>query len=553
METFEGLRENFRFMSAEVEAQVKRTQTFFHAPSRTLYETITTKEGYVNNLKTIIENKCYALILDHRHADKKHINRIRAVLGITANLERISDVCINMLEQLSYLKERRGLRQHEYEPMFQVIDEAIAKVQPAFAESSLPLALRICRSEFILDALYKNVFDSMVEEMRKSSRQAGDSITTIFIYRYLERIGDHLLNVGEALIFAALGQRIKIEQFDSLRKTLEHSGYDGAFEDINFQAIWGSRSGCRIGKLEQNPAGEITGGLEHGSLYKEGSRHKIYREKQNIEEWRKRFPRLVPGVFGYHEDGDKASLLLEFLAGCSFDEIVLTHGEETIGNVLFILEQTLQEIWETTRENTPARTDYMHQVQARLQEVFQIHPQFTRPSLAIGTARQPAYRDLLAECAELEALVPAPFTVFIHGDFNTNNLIYNHQDQTVRFIDLHRSRQADYLQDMSVFLVSNFRQPVFDRALRGRLVMVMEEMLAFTRRFAAASGDGTCEARLALALARSFFTSTRFELNAAFAGDMFMRSIFLLERLRAQQSAGSDWEAFKLPEGILIY
>ena len=49
------------------------------------------------------------------------------------------------------------------------------------------------------------------------------------------------------------------------------------------------------------------------------------------------------------------------------------------------------------------------------------------------------------------------------------------------------------------------------------------EFCATARRFARKSGDATFEMRLALALARSFATSTRFILDKSLAGGMFLR------------------------------
>ena len=546
----EEITDNFKLLIPEIETQLGRTKRFFHAPGRSLYEKMLAKEGYINNLKTIIEDKCYRRIIEHKKADSRHINRIRAMLRITANLERIADVCINIMEQMGHVKEHRALKQHEYEPMFQVIEEALDKILPAFEQSSLPLALRICRAEFMLDALYKSAFERLVKELESDNKCASDLVTLIFIYRYLERIGDHLLNVGESLIFAILGQRIKIEQFDSLQQTLELSGFQGSFEQINFQAIWGSRSGCHIGKIGGD--GENLQ-LEHGSLYKEGSKAKVLKEKENIDEWHKLFPRLVPQVFGYNEDGDNASLLVEFLSGCPFDEVAIGHPEDFLQNAMFIIVQTLCDIWEATLVRETTATDYMDQLEARLSDVYQVHPKFMRREMCIGEVRQESIESLISACKEIEKKLTAPLNVFIHGDFNTNNLIYNHQDQSLRFIDLHRSRHADYVQDVSVFLVSNFRQPFFESGQRARLEWVMREMYVFAQNFAEEKGDRTMQARMALALARSFFTSSRFELNTEFAHEMYLRAVFLLENLLEYDQKGMEWENYTLPEGILSY
>ncbi|MDR2055342.1 MAG: phosphotransferase [Desulfovibrio sp.] len=531
--------------------QVHRIYDFVKHPTSEAYEKAVNRESYINNLKMIIENKCYACIHAHGDMDTRSLNRVRAVLSITANLERICDVCINILEQMGYLAERRILRDSEYSPMFQVIEESLDLVSRALEESSLPKALRICRSEYILDALYRSSFERLTSLINSSREGAGNCITAIFIYRYLERIGDMLLNVGEAILFAVLGQRIKIEQFDSLRQTLENSGYTGAFENINFQAIWGSRSGCRIGKIENAGEGRMS---EHASLYKEGAPKKILREKENLEKWDALFPGSVPRIYGYNADEDRSSLLVEFLSGCGFDDLIILRDGATVANAFFVLEKTIQHIWEKTLDPGPVAVNFIQQLQQRYDEVRQVHPEFAQRSrLSIGKAHVPSVQSLIEQCREYEKNLCAPFSVLIHGDFNTNNIIYDHEEQIVRFIDLYRSKQYDYVQDVSVFLVSNFRRPIFDPLLRGRLNRGISEFHSWALQFAREKEDETMQARMAFALARSFFTSIRFEMNQAFAGELFMRAAFLLESISAHGRTGGPWQTFTFPPDILYY
>jgi hypothetical protein len=55
---------------------------------------------------------------------------------------------------------------------------------------------------------------------------------------------------------------------------------------------------------------------------------------------------------------------------------------------------------------------------------------------------------------------------------------------------------------------------------------------------------------LSLALARSFYTSTRFELNHLFAKEMFLRAQYLLDQLLAPER---KWSEFRMPQEILFY
>ena len=157
----------------------------------------------------------------------------------------------------------------------------------------------------------------------------------------------------------------------------------------------------------------------------------------------------------------------------------------------------------------------------------------------------PSFDQLVRLAAEREAKITAPFSVYIHGDFNLDNILYDPVERRINFIDLHRSRYMDYVQDVSVFMVSNYRLQVLDPPLRRRILELTVDFYRFATAFAQQSGDQTFELRLALGLARSFVTSTRFILDKSLARAMFLRSRYLIERVLATKPA--EVKAFRVP------
>jgi aminoglycoside phosphotransferase (APT) family kinase protein len=285
-------------------------------------------------------------------------------------------------------------------------------------------------------------------------------------------------------------------------------------------------------------------------LYKEGITAKIRQEKENIAHWERIMPGLAPRILAYRENADKATLLVEFLPGRTLDSVILGNDEATLQQALDALEATLTKVWTRTLARHPTRTDYMPQLRARLDTVRRVHPAFLRTWKSIDKLEIRSSENLIDRCAEIEQAHPAPFSIQIHGDFNANNVIFNPDNGRINYIDFYRSREADYIQDASVFMVSNFRMPVFEPALRARLNRVIHRFFEFSAGFARDHEDGGFELRMALALARSFYTSTRFELNQDFAHDMFTRAHYLMEKVLDHQGPGSS---FRLEREVLYY
>ena len=156
------------------------------------------------------------------------------------------------------------------------------------------------------------------------------------------------------------------------------------------------------------------------------------------------------------------------------------------------------------------------------------------------------FNTLLKQAADFEEkYASAPFSVYIHGDLNVDNIIYDAEEEKINFIDLHRSQYMDYIQDISVFMVSNYRLQVLDRPLRRRILETALTFYHLTRKYAKKMNDDTFDIRLALGLARSFVTSTRFILDKTLAESMYIRSRYLIESILKTPS--NQLSKYKLP------
>ncbi|MDZ7641507.1 MAG: PhoU domain-containing protein [Desulfurivibrio sp.] len=355
MTKFKGLNDNFHFLVLGIESQISHTYAFLRSPESELQNKIIAKDDYIDNLKNIVENDCFEKIISGNGASQQELNTIRAIQTIAVNLERIADFCVNIVKQLPYLDNHKFLHNFDYAKMISEISHGIKLLPQALKEHDLTKALQICKIENKLDEMYKTQFERIMRELKDERRAPGNLITVLFIIRYFERIGDSLLNIGEAVIFSIIGEKIKINQFQALQKSLANSGFSASFSDFDLSMIWGTWSGCRIGKVEEK---DNLNKKSQNSIFKEGQLSKIAEEKESLDAWQAIFPSLVPKVFGFDQDleQDKASMLLELIPGCTLEEIILTADQETLDNALFVFQETLEEVWKATQNKKPRRS-----------------------------------------------------------------------------------------------------------------------------------------------------------------------------------------------------
>jgi len=541
----EGIDENLRFLILEVGKQLEKTREFLEDPSPRLLEGVLARDDYIDNLKSIIQRSCFAIAAEKAGDNGSSLDLLKAVDVITANLERIGDFCENIIDQVGYLQNDEVLRGRDFGRFFDIVIDGVAKIEYAALQLDLQGAVAICRTEQDLDTMYAQSFRDILVELQHSTNSQG-LVTVLFISHYFERMGDALLNIGEAVLSACLGERIKIDQFWALEDSLEGANLDRAITDVSLHTMGETRSGCRIDRVSSKSGADGAGWV----IFKEGRKQKLLDETTSIDAWREIVPGLAPKVYTFYDHGESAAILFEYLPGRTFEELLLRGDPTELDRALTVLCETLNTVWHQTRSEGPVSARFVSQLRTRLEDVYAVHPDFRGSDGAFGNLRLASFDELLDRAARLEDALTAPFSVFIHGDFNVDNVIYDGKEDRVHFIDLHRSRMMDYVQDVSVFLVSNQRLHVFTSPIRQRIGRIALRFHDFTRRFAVEMGDATFEARLALGLARSYATSARFVLDEEFAKSLFLRARYLIERLVSQDAA--HIEDFRVPREVLV-
>ena len=545
LDTLKGIRENLRFMLLEVVEQVKDARRALGDPSRARIEACEERDDYIDNLRHVIDNKCFALMIETPELDKPTANLIQALGIINGNLEHMADLAANVVRQTRHLGDPEFIADHEYGGFFDEILAALELVDQAVFSRDVTRALEICRAEFHTDELCERNMARIIEELHGEDHTA-DLVTYLLIVRYLERIGDSLLNVGEAVISSAVGEKLRIYHYRALEQALNGDAEEERRASFLMSSVGETKSGCRIGRVtDRRDDGERT------AIFKEGRLRKILEEKRAIEHWWELFPGLAPRIYGYESHGRYGSLLIENLPGRTLQALALTGSREELHEGLARLRGLLDRVWSSTLRREPVRTGFMQQLQRRGDAVRRAHPEFFGDSERICELDNPPVEEQISAAAEIEESLAAPFSVLIHGDFNLDNVLYDARLDALHFIDLHRSRQFDYVQDVSVFVVSNFRLPVFAAALRRRLEGAMASLLEFAVEFAHRHDDDTFPARLTLGLVRNLITSTRFTLDKPLARAMYLRARYLLQKFLDHR--GRPWDEFALPAETLVY
>jgi phosphate uptake regulator/aminoglycoside phosphotransferase len=540
-----GIAENLRFLIIEVSRQIERTLNYLQDPSPGRLDAIRERDDYIDHLRNIIHRQCFIVAPNVTESDGTTLDLLKNTEVVATNLERIADFCENIVQQKGFIENDSLLDQQRLAIYFNEVFAGLSLTSDAVFNLDTNLALRICRTEDNLDRLYREDLTKIIESL-KTGRNAPSFVTCMFIFHYLERMGDSLLNIGEAILSAKLGERIKIGQLRTLEESLAAADFEPSLGAISLDHVADTKSGSRIDRV--SPKGRDD--KDPMLIFKGGRRRKLLEERDGILRWDELIPGLTPEIYAFSEKEDTGALLFEFLPGETLEKLLLSSGGDVLDAALAKLATTLTLVWERTRQNEAISAGFSNQLLDRLDDVYALHPNFQDEGANIGALEVASFGKLVQQACQLEEHLRAPFSVLIHGDFNVDNIIYDPSDHRIRFIDLHRTAMADYAQDVSVFLVSNYRLQVIDAPVRRRIDKVILAFFDFASDFARHVQDSTFQIRLALGLARSFATSARFVLDDKFANTMFQRSRYLLEQVVA--CGAEDGESFRINREVLV-
>jgi hypothetical protein len=522
-----NIRNNLRFLIAEVGSQVSNLQDNIDSPSTSVARRILDRSGYAYNLMLRIHDGCHHQAIKAGEAGTDAVS-LRALESIATDLERITCLCRECIQQMEPFQNRRFPGAGACTVMVGEVSKGLDRVEEAICQNDTRLALRIGRLKPRMDRDSRKLVKKYIAGLKRK-KHTEDLVAGLFLIHGIEQMGDAMLNISEAIISANLGQPFNTDRYHSLRASMEQLGTANNDSELVAEQIAETRSGSGISGIS------ATGQEDSGyvAIYKDGRKRKLREERRGLKSWQEIFPGLAPKILSYRKRGQSASLLIEHLAGLTFEQILLHESPRLLRQTLKQLSRTLEKIWRETRTDKPVSAAYMRQLSKRLEDVYTIHPEFRNDGGRICGKSIPSFGALLKQAHHLEAGIEAPFSVYIHGDFNVDNIIYDPLEKKINFIDLHRSRYMDYVQDVSVFMVSNYRLQIFDAPLRSRILILTQEFYRFAAAYARKSGDTTFELRLALGLARSFATSTRFILDKSLARAMFLRARYLLEQVLA--------------------
>jgi len=159
----------------------------------------------INNLERNIESQCLSLIT-RQQPIAGDLRMISSILKVVTDVERIGDHASDIAEVMLRLNHRQleTYSQH-LRPMIQAAKEMVHEAVSAFLQRSKEQSAAVISSDDVVDSLFNKVKDDIANKLKTEAADADEAIDVLMIAKYLERIGDHAVNICEWEIFGETG------------------------------------------------------------------------------------------------------------------------------------------------------------------------------------------------------------------------------------------------------------------------------------------------------------------------------------------------------------
>jgi phosphate transport system protein len=199
------LNEDIKEMGQMVENSIEQCFIAFEDQDFEKAEDIIKGDRTINDLERSIEARCLSLILRQQPV-AGDLRVVSSALKVVTDLERIGDHASDIAELILRIKGEHVYHVVRHIPaMATAAREMVRCSIDAFITQNLETARQIEQQDDVVDELFDKVKTDVVDLLKQSTEQIDQCIDLLMVAKYLERIGDHAVNVCEWTEFAMTG------------------------------------------------------------------------------------------------------------------------------------------------------------------------------------------------------------------------------------------------------------------------------------------------------------------------------------------------------------
>ena len=175
--------------------------------NRTLAEKVDDFELEIDQYERDIERLCMRLLLLQQPV-ATDLRMVSSALKMISDLERIGDQASDIAELVLHLHAKSTDAVGVLEDILKMGDDVLKMVKrsiAAYVQVDLAVAAEVIAHDDVIDASFARISSEIAQYIAAHPTEAETALDLFMVTKYLERLGDHAVNVAEWVEFLKTG------------------------------------------------------------------------------------------------------------------------------------------------------------------------------------------------------------------------------------------------------------------------------------------------------------------------------------------------------------
>ena len=172
------------------------------------YDTLTERvfdiEAEIDRKEREIENICMKLLLQQQPV-AHDLRTVSSALKMISDMERIGDQASDIAESAKFIKNSDAKSKIHIKDMALAAIKMVTDSVESFVKKDLSLANAVKEYDDKVDNLFDCIKDELIRLISEDKSNGESCVDLLMIAKYLERIGDHAVNIAEWVEYSITG------------------------------------------------------------------------------------------------------------------------------------------------------------------------------------------------------------------------------------------------------------------------------------------------------------------------------------------------------------
>ena len=213
-EELSRLRQDILAMATRVEENLGKALTALRTCNAELAKEVRVNDTEIDALQIRIEDDA-AIVIATQQPVARDLREMVTIFKLTSNIERVGDHAVHLAraaKKLAKSGDSPFRAQEHLEKMAETGQAMIRAALSAFMEQDASAARSAAAMDNKIDAEHKALTEDILKMMKKNTDLVKSALQILQTSNQLERLGDHITNICEAIIYMVEGTHEELNE-----------------------------------------------------------------------------------------------------------------------------------------------------------------------------------------------------------------------------------------------------------------------------------------------------------------------------------------------------